>query len=60
MKLSIITINLNNAPGLRKTIESVVNQNFGDYEYIVTKTQFKAATEPFEMARLIDMTLRVG
>jgi glycosyltransferase involved in cell wall biosynthesis len=25
-KLSIITINLNNAPGLRKTMESVVNQ----------------------------------
>ncbi|MDR0799419.1 MAG: glycosyltransferase [Dysgonamonadaceae bacterium] len=35
MKLSIITINLNNAGGLRKTIESVVNQSFADYEYIV-------------------------
>ncbi|MDR2909758.1 MAG: glycosyltransferase [Bacteroidales bacterium] len=35
MKLSIITINLNNAEGLRKTLESVVNQNFTDYEYIV-------------------------
>ena len=35
MKLSIITINLNNAEGLRKTIESVVSQTFADYEYIV-------------------------
>ena len=35
MKLSIITINLNNAAGLQKTIESVVSQTFADYEYIV-------------------------
>lgn len=35
MKLSIITINRNNKDGLRKTIESVVNQTFSDYEYIV-------------------------
>ena len=35
MKLSIITINLNNAEGLRKTIESVVFQTFTDYEYII-------------------------
>lgn len=34
-KLSVITINLNNAKGLRKTIESVVNQNYTDYEYII-------------------------
>ena len=35
MKLSIITVNLNNAEGLRKTIESVVSQTFTDFEYIV-------------------------
>jgi glycosyltransferase involved in cell wall biosynthesis len=35
MKLSVITINYNNAIGLRKTIESVVNQTFRDYEYII-------------------------
>ena len=35
MKLSIITLNLNNAAGLQKTIESVVNQTFTDYEYII-------------------------
>lgn len=34
-KLSIITINYNNREGLRKTIESVVNQTFRDFEYIV-------------------------
>jgi glycosyltransferase involved in cell wall biosynthesis len=33
--LSIITINLNNVIGLHKTILSVINQNFSDYEYIV-------------------------
>lgn len=35
MKLSIITINLNNCEGLKKTIESVVAQTFNDYEWIV-------------------------
>jgi glycosyltransferase involved in cell wall biosynthesis len=35
MKLSIITINLNNAGGLQKTIESVIFQTFTDFEYIV-------------------------
>ncbi len=34
-KLSIITVNLNNAEGLRKTIESVVSQTFTNYEYII-------------------------
>jgi FkbM family methyltransferase len=35
MKLTIITINLNNAAGLSKTIESVANQNYSDFEYII-------------------------
>ena len=34
-KLSIITINYNNAVGLQKTLESVNNQTFVDYEYII-------------------------
>jgi glycosyltransferase involved in cell wall biosynthesis len=34
-KLSIITINKDNAVGLEKTIESVVSQNFKGYRYIV-------------------------
>lgn len=34
-KLSIITVNLNNALGLHKTIESIINQTFIDYEYII-------------------------
>jgi len=33
--LSIITINRNNASGLRKTIESVVTQSTDDFEYII-------------------------
>ena len=35
MKLSIITVNLNNRDGLQKTIDSVVSQTFKDYEWIV-------------------------
>jgi len=35
MKLSIITINKNNAKGLKKTIESVICQTFKDFKYIV-------------------------
>jgi len=35
MKYSIITINYNNRDGLRKTIESVINQTCRDFEYIV-------------------------
>jgi glycosyltransferase involved in cell wall biosynthesis len=35
MKLSIITINKNNASGLEKTIQSVIDQAFKDYEYII-------------------------
>ncbi len=35
MKLSIITINKNNAQGLERTIKSVINQTFKDLEYII-------------------------
>lgn len=35
MKLSIITINYNNADGLRKTMDSVFAQTYRDFEYIV-------------------------
>lgn len=35
MKLSIITVNLNNGSGLEQTIQSVVSQTNRDFEYIV-------------------------
>ena len=35
MKLSIITVNLNNRDGLQKTIDSVVCQTFKDFEWII-------------------------
>lgn len=35
MKLSIITINRNNAAGLSRTIKSVTDQQDGDFEYII-------------------------
>lgn len=34
-KISIITINYNNKTGLEKTIESVINQSFREFEYII-------------------------
>lgn len=34
-KLSIITVTLNNALGLRETIENVISQTYSDYEYII-------------------------
>lgn len=35
MTLSIITVNLNNNDGLKKTITSVLSQSFRDFEYII-------------------------
>ncbi|TDE14843.1 glycosyltransferase family 2 protein [Dyadobacter psychrotolerans] len=35
MKLTIITVNLNNRDGLKKTITSVLGQSFQDFEYII-------------------------
>lgn len=35
MKLSIITINYNNAKGLERTIKSVINQSVKNFEYII-------------------------
>lgn len=35
MKYSIITVNYNNKEGLRKTIESVIQQTFRDLEFII-------------------------
>lgn len=38
-RLSIITINLNNAAGLKHTIESVVSQKFSDFQFIIMDGQ---------------------
>ena len=35
MKLSIITINLNNKVGLQKTVDSVITQTYKDFEWII-------------------------
>lgn len=35
MKFSIITVNYNNCQGLHDTIQSVIDQTFKDYEYII-------------------------
>lgn len=35
MLISVVTINFNNASGLKETIKSVISQSFNDFEYIV-------------------------
>ena len=35
MKLSLITINRNNAAGLEKTLQSVASQTFKEFEYVI-------------------------
>lgn len=35
MKLSVITVNFNDAQGLERTIKSVISQTFRDYEFII-------------------------
>lgn len=35
MKISVITINYNNASGLQKTIDSVLTQTYTDFEYLI-------------------------
>ncbi len=39
INLSIITVNLNNSIGLKRTIESVLNQSCKDFEYIIIDGQ---------------------
>src|SRR5690242_21925905 len=35
LKLSIITVNFNNAAGLQRTMDSAFHQTFTDYEYVI-------------------------
>ena len=35
MKLSIITVNYNDAKGLERTIKSVISQSYQDFEFII-------------------------
>ena len=35
MRLSVITVNRNDAEGLKKTVQSVIAQDFNDFEYII-------------------------
>ena len=35
VKFSIVTINYNNLPGLKNTVESVIKQDFNDFEFII-------------------------
>lgn len=56
MKLTIITINYNNAFGLKKTMDSVLNQTWEDFEYIVidgdSNDESIAVIKSFESSKL--------
>ena len=41
VKLSIITINYNNAEGLRKTLASVASQTYADIEHVIVDVWFR-------------------
>lgn len=47
MKLSVITICLNDLAGLKKTVKSVIGQSFKDFEYIVIDGASKDGTLEF-------------
>jgi len=68
-KVSIITINRNNKDGLRKTMQSVIDQDFDDFEYVVVdgasddgsveviqefETSFKQKRVPFQYESKLD------
>ena len=57
-KLSIITINRNNAEGLRKTMESVFAQTYRDFEYIVIDGA--STDESVDVIREMSATLNDG
>ena len=46
MRYSVITINYNNRDGLRRTIESVVQQKSTDKEFIVIAAQRSSGSTP--------------
>lgn len=47
MKLSIITINLNNIEGLKKTLGSVIAQSFSSYEHIIIDGDSRDGSKEF-------------
>ena len=55
MKLSIITINYNNAAGLKKTLDSVASQTCTDFEHIIVDGA--STDESVEMIREYENTL---
>lgn len=55
MKLSIITINYNNAVGLKKTLDSVASQTCTDFEHIIVDGA--STDESVEMIREYENTL---
>ena len=45
-KITIITINYNNAAGLRDTLRSVINQTYSNVEYIVVDRYLRKINRP--------------
>ncbi|WP_084438856.1 glycosyltransferase family 2 protein [Algoriphagus mannitolivorans] len=51
-KISVITINLNNLEGLKKTVESVLNQDYPNLEYLVIDGESKDGSQEYLQAQV--------
>lgn len=47
MKYTVVTLNLNNVDGLKKTVASVLSQDYTDYEYLVIDGGSKDGSKEF-------------
>lgn len=47
MKISVITVTYNDLPGLRRTLSSVIHQDYADFEYIVVDGASTDGTRAF-------------
>lgn len=59
-KVSIITVNLNNLDGLKKTAESVLSQSFKDFEFIILDGNSKDGSKEYINDIKKDLTLWVS
>lgn len=60
MKISVITVTYNNLPGLRRTLPSVVGQDYSDFEYIVVDGASQDGTVAYLKEHLSGITTWVS
>ena len=60
MKISVITVTFNNLPGLRKTLPSVIGQDYPDFEYIIVDGASQDGTVAYLKEHLAGITAWVS